>query len=212
LELLVNENKEDSVIKNILKRYVPIITYGYNYKIIKDLCASLTGCGSVEVVKILKSITQGKRDIEKCAALISVNNNKEKLKNVLALLPANPLLRYRLYYLSKVYSDSSSISENLKRHKRRVSWQLERIYRARNMIVHAGLMPTKIGNLIENAHTYLDITLNTLYNISLIRKSIDEVSFIFFHVELSIQNYEDMLESSPRECTDSNFMELIFGK
>ena len=41
-------------------------------------------------------------------------------------------------------------------HQKKVEWQIRRIYRTRNLIVHSGRSPIFLHALIENAHDYLD--------------------------------------------------------
>ena len=44
----------------------------------------------------------------------------------------------------------------MKKHAKRVEWQIKRIYRNRNMIVHNGEKTPYLSLLVENLHSYVD--------------------------------------------------------
>lgn len=66
------------------------------------------------------------------------------------------LLRYRCFSLARELGKSRSVLARLERHERKVRWQLRRLYRARNLIVHTSRSPSYVQALIENGHDYLD--------------------------------------------------------
>ena len=49
-------------------------------------------------------------------------------------------------------------------HGQRVEWQIYRIYRARNHIVHAGDVPSFLDSLVLNAAEYYTAALTTIIN------------------------------------------------
>ena len=48
----------------------------------------------------------------------------------------------------------------MNRYNKRASWQIYRIYRARNSIVHAGKSPNNLKDLGEQLHAYVDSVIN----------------------------------------------------
>ncbi len=52
-----------------------------------------------------------------------------------------------------------NVIKRIELHEKKVNWQLRRIYRTRNLIVHSGSSISYIDTLIENAHDYLDQTI-----------------------------------------------------
>ena len=66
------------------------------------------------------------------------------------------LLRFRVFKLSETLAEPKKISEMLETHERKVMWQIRRMYRTRNLIVHSGTVPSYVSTLIENGHDYLD--------------------------------------------------------
>lgn len=89
---------------------------------------------------------------------------KELYKNI---APSNPLLVYRLYDFSTVLNSKKSIKEKFLQHIQNVHWQIERIYRARNDIVHAGRHDVNtLEGLLENLHEYFDLIINSIFRYS----------------------------------------------
>jgi hypothetical protein len=72
------------------------------------------------------------------------------------------LLRFRLFQLSNSLRTPSSAQAHIDEHWRMVEWQLRRIYRTRNALVHDGRTPRYLGALIENGHDYLDMVLDEI--------------------------------------------------
>jgi hypothetical protein len=212
LELLAPRNEGSSIIKDVLRVYVPVITYKYTYKIFENLEKSIRGCSVPALMEIIESIPQGSNAIEKCAALVSLKENEDNLKKAFGMLDKNPLLRYRLYWLYQNSSNPESILHALQRHERRVGWQLERIYRARNMIVHSGENPPKIESLIENIHSYFDAALNVLYSTSFENRYFSELAEMFLHIEISVERHKEILRRSKGDCVVDNYLHLIFGE
>lgn len=66
----------------------------------------------------------------------------------------NPLLRYRLTKFMHNFGQSAAAFRSIEAHEERVRWQLFRIYRIRNSIVHSGSIPTFIRPLVMNLFEY----------------------------------------------------------
>lgn len=45
----------------------------------------------------------------------------------------------------------------MKEHEKKTAWHIQRIYRARNCIIHDGEDVQNIENLVENLHSYIDV-------------------------------------------------------
>lgn len=89
--------------------------------------------------------------------------NSGRLTSLYATLDGDPLLRYHLHvFRTEVLSNSQGLIQRLERHITRVRWQLYRIYRARNSIVHRGRHNADIERLSRHLHTYLVSTLDAI--------------------------------------------------
>ena len=81
--------------------------------------------------------------------------NSEKVKKLKAIVAQSPLLRYRFFSLWKnMFKSPKILSKKIRRHRVNIEWQLCRIYRARNYIMHIGVRPPKIRQLIQHLHSY----------------------------------------------------------
>ncbi len=80
-------------------------------------------------------------------------------------LSQSPLLCSRLFELSKIASDPKIAENKLASHERRVNWQIHRIYRQRNQIVHSGKTDSFLPTLVENAFLYYRLTVRGLQTI-----------------------------------------------
>lgn len=74
-------------------------------------------------------------------------------------LSTHPLERYQLWSINKL-NRAGDLEKELARYGKRVSWHIDRMYRARNSIVHAGQTPSNIKELGEHLHSYLDVLLD----------------------------------------------------
>lgn len=88
------------------------------------------------------------------AAIIMLNSNADLQRNLTELCADNPLARYRLYRLWSEISKPKAFKSAVSDHEKRVRWQIYRIYRARNTLVHAGIAPTYLQSLIQNLLEY----------------------------------------------------------
>jgi hypothetical protein len=77
-------------------------------------------------------------------------------------LSANPLALHRVWKLQNDYKDLKSASRTIADHADRVRWQIHRIYRARNQLVHAGRMPSYLESVILNLAEYYRSSIATI--------------------------------------------------
>jgi len=69
----------------------------------------------------------------------------------------HPLLRFRLYETWETLHDPRKLSSRLKASKQRLEWQIARIYRARNRLVHDGEEVRFTVPLLDNLQNYLSM-------------------------------------------------------
>ena len=71
----------------------------------------------------------------------------------------HPLLRFRVFQEWQMFSDPKRLRQSLSRTKQRLEWQIARIYRARNLLVHQGEESPFLVPLVDNLQNYLSMTL-----------------------------------------------------
>ena len=75
---------------------------------------------------------------------------------VLASCDDFPLLRERIDYYYNTLGTPAKVHAFVEKHADRVRWQIMRIYRNRNLIIHNGRKMPYLPLLIENLHSYVD--------------------------------------------------------
>lgn len=79
----------------------------------------------------------------------------EKASAVLyGIISTSPLQLNRLFGLHKLAQDPKLIMRKILSHEDRLSWQIHRIYRERNQIVHSGTASPFLIPLVENSFLY----------------------------------------------------------
>lgn len=79
--------------------------------------------------------------------------------NIMELLrfADHPLLRFRIYTTWERFHDPKTLLARLEASRQRLQWQLARIYRARNLLVHEGEEVDFIDPLLDNLQNYLSM-------------------------------------------------------
>ena len=111
------------------------------------------------MVKTLYSILHRSLDLTAMLVLPEFDQNKTDLVNALINYP---LLQYRIQHYSERFSNRSELKKVLSNHRKRLEWQIMRIYRNRNMIVHDGSHFPYIDLIVQNLHFYIDALMDTI--------------------------------------------------
>lgn len=82
----------------------------------------------------------------------------------------NPLARHRLFKLERDFASPKGLMSATVGHEDRVRWQLHRIYRARNNLVHSGRQPTFLDSLVANLDDFFRGTIGTIVNLAAVEK------------------------------------------
>lgn len=120
----------------------------------------------------------------------------------------NRLILNLLISLKERFANPRVFYETIDQHEKKVGWQLSRIYRARNQIVHSGLAPNFSDSVAVNAFEYLSTMLGAVsfrlsaqHNI----RNVDDV------VELMAMNYYSAKEDVKKLFGENRFsIENVF--
>lgn len=96
------------------------------------------------------------------ASLAELLVDDARAGRLFTLCAKHPLLIFRLNQVRDKIKSTSDLRQSLEGHREGVGWQLGRIYRARNSLVHRGTLPRRAEYLIQHLHTYLSMTLHYL--------------------------------------------------
>jgi hypothetical protein len=114
---------------------------------------------------VFRETTLGGGDLHsRFAAALLMPAHTDLRTDLLYLCRSNPLGLHRLYRLNNEFSTPSDALTSITSHEQRVEWQVHRIYRARNNLVHAGRVPTYLDSLIVNLFEYYRSAVATIVN------------------------------------------------
>ncbi|MCI5111278.1 MAG: hypothetical protein MRY75_12065, partial [Marivita sp.] len=158
LETMAPSNRNGAIVSNVIEAALPIISLNYFRRIFRTLTWDILRWNRRLLTKALKKsdFLEENDLIEKVFSLVVLPNNEDALSGLLADLRNFELLRYRIYSLHQIFASRDLAIKLLEEHERRVEWQLHRIYRTRNRIIHTGSSPSNTKALFANAHDYFD--------------------------------------------------------
>ncbi len=82
---------------------------------------------------------------------------------LLTLVGQQPMLTHKVYLLWKsMFCDPETMGKRLAGHKLKLDWQVRRIYRARNFVMHRGRSVPGMRQLIQHLHTYYIKIIHTI--------------------------------------------------
>jgi hypothetical protein len=213
LETLVPSrlSKNKAKINNVIDSILPFLSLDYVYTLTDKLTFDLKTWNYASLHKNIKDI-DGDNEREKLIKLLILHEYKDKKDSLFADLGDFYLLRNRAHYFSECLKSSSKISKMLSTHWERVDWQIRRIYRSRNQIVHAGRTPRYIDVLIKNTHDYLDVVTNGIVSLASAKGKINTVDQAFKYAEVRYHEYISMLTKEDIIVNSSNIKSLVINK
>lgn len=186
LESLVpsdTKNSDESNIEHIIESLIPFLNITYISNLIENLVKDLIRWNVYIVRKILKDIA-GDGFKNKLINLLIKEEYSANFDNLINETRDFYLLKDRLIYFKDMLSSKKKVNSIITAHTKRLEWQIRRIYRTRNLIVHTGNAPQYTHSLIEHTHNYLDIVLNTLISLATLPNQINSVGEGFDYISL----------------------------
>jgi hypothetical protein len=211
LESLVpSETKSDAAsnIEHIVKSIVPFLNIEYFERLLKNLGKDMLRWNGFVTKRALRSVP-GQKLTDKLVKLLALSEFDAERIALEAEFKDYHLLRDRFEHFRGVFSSPKKVVEALDSHRLRLEWQIRRIYRARNIIVHSGQTPPYTRALIEHAHDYLDSVLSTLVKLASRPKTVNSVAQGFKHVELKYEIYYKNLTTKNIVFNAANIETLV---
>lgn len=170
LETLTPSTSGDgSKIANTTAAALPFLLHAYIARLVQQFTYDLLNWDKWRAKKLLHKVPCDSKTplIGKSLRLLCLPENKGLRDQLYEHLKDFHLLRYRAFRLSETLSDRKKLRDLLATHEKKVVWQIRRIYRTRNLIVHSGRVPPPyIDTLVENGHDYLDTIVFEIMRIS----------------------------------------------
>ncbi|WJS83922.1 hypothetical protein [Paracoccus sp. TOH] len=189
-----NQSNVDAVVKAI----VPPIMLGYIDRIVSNAIFDILKWDRRSFTRSLqKAQIEHLPDLtSKFVSLLTNPANEAALEDLLGRFKDFELLRYRIYTLALLLRDQEKLKDRVTTHQKLITWQIHRIYRSRNRIIHSGTSPQFTGYLVENAHDFFDIVLMFCMELSNTKSGYDTFESCFDFAEGAYGRYLSALHDS----------------
>ena len=137
----------------------------------------------------------------------------DRVKAVEKTLENNPLLRTRIFELvDKNIKNGERISDLLERHQKKIGWHIERIYRTRNFLVHAGQEFWYEDTIVECLHNYVDFVINYILVKTEAGEYVENISDIILEAQNDNEVHKKILhDNRGTNVNKDNYKLLLFG-
>ena len=210
LETLAPSHSGGSKISNVTTSTLPFLLHTYIDRLVQQLAYDLLTWDKWRAKKLLhKVLCDPKTSLKgKCLRLLCLSENEALRDQLYEQLKDFHLLRHRVFQLSEKLSDREKIQLLIEEHEKKVTWQIRRIYRARNLIVHSGRNPPPyIDTLVENGHAYLDLIVFEVMKISCGDYSASTLEQVFEIGKIQYQAFTRQLaEDKPLSSANCDFL------
>lgn len=204
-----------NVVCNIL---TSILSRSYIFSHIEQLYKDIYAVLSKKSNSIFNGIAGNEQNIMKLTKILAISDYQEYYKKLFDMLEEYPILQYRLeLFANHIFCNSKTIFEELIRHKQKLKWQIMRIYRNRNMIVHNGEHMPYLNIILGNLHYYVDTMFDVL--IEYYHMGVENNRIIFYDIEKEEMLYWKTLgldekgkKIDEKEITEDNYKKIIFNE
>lgn len=211
--LIPDESKKEdqSTIEHIVNSLIPFLNLNYIEDLVRNLIKDLQRWNYPRTMSLLRLI-ENDDAAKSLVILVASQEHIPSINQFKIELSHFPLLKERFEYVSNLISSTNTIHDALKNHAERINWQIKRIYRTRNLIVHTGQTPSKTNILVEHAHIYLDTIINSLIKLSSHPVEILSVAQGFRSVEMKYKMHLQKLDKKNVSLTPENIINFIFNQ
>lgn len=214
LETLVGHERDASIIDHILRSVVPLIVHRRAHKIITYLAISLHEFGFCHTVADttgwFKRSTRGEVRRDELLLALTGAAGAPVHDELARVTVGHPLLCYRLYTIHRTVASPSELKQALSESRRRTEWQLRRIYRARNLLVHAGSPVSLLPHLTANLEYYYSLILARLLH-DFARNDDWSIESSFEHRRIQFEYLLSRLEREPSLVTVGDVLQQGSG-
>lgn len=169
LESLV-QHGEESIIQKICTyistshttSYIHSMLLALSYQI-KQIWKSSVATEKNELLTILKNSSKFSVKPFDLLMILTDKFKGDMIMNLLKITSTNSLSVFKIYQLwDKIFKSPEILYKRLEAHNQHIEWQLKRIYRVRNNIMHMGFYKFDIRHIIEHLHNYLIVAIHNI--------------------------------------------------
>ena len=152
----ISQKHSNDRIQQICVRLVPVLKRKYLYSLFLQLENDIKNYSETKYMEIIGTERDEGKRVQRICEFCLLDEYSHQRQELLDSCTDFPLLRERIEYYNRALKTPLSIYQFVEKHSQRVIWQVMRIYRNRNMIVHNGESMPYMMLLIENLHSYVD--------------------------------------------------------
>lgn len=146
---------------------------------------------------------------------LAIDKFEPEMTIFLSGLDDDPLLRFKLTEVINWAQTPKGIRKYRESLRKKISFDMNRIYRTRNKIVHVGSTTRGASEVVQLAHFYLDLTL-TLLSILFSAEnrvgSVEQAGLEALIVDKNLTKFLDDEVKKNSKLTEENYNSLLFGR
>lgn len=143
-------------IQQVCMYLVPLLKQRYLYSLFRQLADDVKTYNEVLYRGIVADESNETEIVRRVSEFVLLPENEADREKALKSFYDFPLLAERIRYYNEVLCSPMGIHSFVEKHAERVRWQIMRIYRNRNLVIHNGNSMPYLSLLIENLHSYVD--------------------------------------------------------
>ncbi|WP_306152810.1 hypothetical protein [Roseovarius sp. MMSF_3281] len=160
-------------ITHFLEYIVPAVTLSYPRDCFVEFSRELERLHVPEYKDYLEGLPIDKSSLSDRLAAVIISGDQSQQSGLCDVLKSNPLALFRLMDLQQKFSTPESFAKAVSDHRTRVEWQVQRIYRERNTVMHNGETSPAMLRILSNTYYYY---LLTYASIETVAKSYGDLS------------------------------------
>jgi hypothetical protein len=213
LETLVASTADRDTITTVLECSIPLLCRKYLLKLVCALRKDIKHLLLSPWREAQKR--RGSDEPELCFLLrVLVTDDCKDLRDTLyGACTHNPLLRHRISRIRDTLLSRDLARDAINDHERRVRWHIQRMYRVRNALVHAGMIEVPfIDQLVENLHGYVDAVFQEIVKRLGKEQHHPTLEMVYFECKADYEGYKRLLSSIPDSADqETKASLLVFG-
>lgn len=150
-----NKHTSDRI-NQVCMHLVPILKRNYVFSLFNQLTVDIKNYDEEFFNNLVGTETSVTESVRKVCEFVLLESYAQQRADFLAQCSDFPLLKERIEYYHAALSNTADVFKFVDKHGERVKWQVMRIYRNRNLIIHNGQSMPYLHLLIENLHSYVD--------------------------------------------------------
>ena len=151
-------------IQQVCVYVLPVLKHKYIFSLFHQLANDLRNYSEEVYMSMAKDSKNEFDTVKRLCEFVLLDSKENERTLFLEGCMDFPLLKERIEYYHTQLATPNKIYNFVEKHSERVKWQVMRIYRNRNLIIHNGETSPYLKLLVENLHSYVDDFLDYVIN------------------------------------------------